>query len=368
MRRGNGAARGRRVLLVLFCVGAAVVVAFALAVLNPMDDPRLPPEPVAGQQFWRLSTGSTIAYVRVPAESDARETPVVFLHGGPGVPDMAGDSRYFGRLAEEGYDVYVYDELGSGRSSRLDDPRGYTLERDVRDLEAIRRKLGAERIVLIGHSYGGTLAAAYTAAHAERVSKMVLSSPGDPSPAAGGASMLGRLSTREKLGVYALLLPPRPMLVYTLLQVAPEAAHDLAGDREMDARFARVYNRTRPALHCEDKPLGPRLHGLGFYANQYPQSTASPPHRDFLPALARQDVPTLVIKGSCDYLSWSSAVDYLRTMPDSRLVYLEGAGHNAYQDRPEQFSDNVRYFLNDEPLPQKRRQWGQPPKGYEGSR
>lgn len=169
-------------------------------------------------------------------------------------------------------------------------------------------------------------------------------------------------------GVYALLLPPRPMLAYALFQANPEAAHNFAGDAEMDARFDRVYNRTRPALHCEDKPPGPRLHGLGFYANQYPQSAGSPPHPDFLPALARQDVPTLVIKGSCDYLWWSSAVDYLRALPDSQLVYLEGAGHNAYQDRPEQYVDNVRAFLNDESLAQERRHWDQPPEGYEGPR
>ena len=89
----------------------------------------------------------------MPAEGDARGTPVIFLHGGPGTPDMKGDSEYFGRLARSGFDVYVYDEVGTGRSSRLEDPRRYTLTRDVADLEAIREKIGAERVVLIGHSY-----------------------------------------------------------------------------------------------------------------------------------------------------------------------------------------------------------------------
>src|SRR5215204_6956766 len=79
---------------------------------------------------------------------------------------------------------------------------------------------------------------------------MVLSSPADASPAAGGASMVFRLTTEEKISVYALLLPPRPMLAYALLQVNAEAAHAFAGDAEMDARFDRVYNRSRPALHC----------------------------------------------------------------------------------------------------------------------
>jgi proline iminopeptidase len=110
-------------------------------------------------------------------------------------------------LARDGFDVYVYDEVGSGLSSRLADPRGYTLERDVADLEAIRERIGADNLFLIGHSHGGAIAAAYAASHPKHVSKMVLSSPEDPSPSAGGASMVYRLTIREKLGVYVLLLP-----------------------------------------------------------------------------------------------------------------------------------------------------------------
>jgi len=134
--------------------------------------------------------------------------------------------------------------------------------RDVADLEAIREEIGAGRVVLIGHSYGGTLAAAYASSHPNRVERMVLSFPGDPSPSAGGASMTFRLTTKEKLGVYALLLPPRPMLAYALLQVNPKAAHAFADDPELDARQDRIYNRTRPALQCRNKPPGPELHGL----------------------------------------------------------------------------------------------------------
>src|SRR5215207_7032432 len=81
-------------------------------------------------------------------------------------------------------------------------------------------------------------------------------------------------------------------------------------------------------------------------------SPASPPHPDFLPALAGQTIPALVIKGRCDYLSWSSAVAYLEALPDAQLVYLSGAGHNVYQDEPERFLSVVRAFLLDRPLPE----------------
>ena len=365
--RAIAPSRRRRDRAVVFIAGtAAVVVACAATVLRPLDDPRLPPAPVRGQQFWQLPTGYRIAYVRVAAAGRPRPAPVIFLHGGPGVPDMAGDSAYFGGLARDGFDVYVYDQVGRGRSSRLADPRGYALERDVADLEAIRRTIGAEQVILIGHSSGGELAAAYAAAHPGRVAKMVLSSPDDPSPAAAVVSMVGRLDSGQQLGVYALLVQPRALLGYALLQVNPRAAHAFAGDAEMDARFDRVYNRIRPALHCDGKPPGPQLHGLGFYAHYSQQSAASPPHRDFLPALAGQDVPTLVVKGPCDYLTWSSAVAYLRALPAARLVYLRGAGHNAYQDEPERYMAAVRAFLLDRPLPDPPYEGRLPPDDYEG--
>jgi pimeloyl-ACP methyl ester carboxylesterase len=66
-----------------------------------------------------------------------------------------------------GFDVYAYDQIGAGRSARLADVKAYTVARHVADLEAIRTTIGAEKIVLIGNSWGGTLAANYLAAHPE---------------------------------------------------------------------------------------------------------------------------------------------------------------------------------------------------------
>jgi proline iminopeptidase len=352
-----------------FILGTVVVTgAFAVTALRPMADPRLEPAAVPGQGFWDLPDGSRIAYVRIPAEGNAQTSPVFILHGGPGVPDMAGDAAYFGRLARDGFDVYVYDQVGSGRSTRLADVRGYTLERDVADLEAIRRLIGVDQVILLGHSYGGKLAAAYAAAHSEHVARLVLTSPDDPSPAAGGASMTFRLPLGSQLDVYALLIAPRPLFAWALLQVNPAAAHAVASDDELDARQDRVYNRTRPALHCRDRNPGPELHGLGFFANQYPQSASRAPHQDFLPALSGSDIPTLIVKGRCDYLSWSSAVSYLQALPASRLIYFDDAGHNVYQDEPDRYLALIRAFLLGQPLPESPYTGTGPPPNYEGPR
>jgi pimeloyl-ACP methyl ester carboxylesterase len=51
-------------------------------------------------------------------------------------------------------DVYLYDQIGSGWSDRLDDIRQYTALRHKKDLEAIVQAIGAEKVILIGQSWG----------------------------------------------------------------------------------------------------------------------------------------------------------------------------------------------------------------------
>ena len=333
-------------------VGAAVLTTVVAAGALEPPPSSAEPEAVDDQAYWELDTGSRLAYVHLPAPRPSDRVPVVVLHGGPGIPDMAGDAAYFGQLTDTGHDVYVYDQLGAGHSSRLADPTGYGIERDVADLEAVRRTVGADRLVLVGHSYGGTLATHYTAAHPERVASMVLSSPGplDPADRSGGLAAAG-LGFGRSLRLYAAALRPRALMGYTLLQADPAAAHAYLGDDEADARNDHVLDLAEPALHCgPDQGTGP-VRGSGFYAQQYPQSASAPPHPDVRPALERLPVPVLLLKGSCDYLSWSSVQDYRGTLPDTTLVYLDGAGHNTYEDRPDEVLGAMRAFLAGQPVP-----------------
>jgi proline iminopeptidase len=359
-----------RTRLVAIAVGVlAGVAGFWATALVPVGDPRLPPAPVAGQQYWELPTGSRIAYVHLPAQGTPRPAPVVFLHGGPGVADMAGDAAYFGQLTQDGFDVWVYDQVGTGRSSRLADPRGYTIARGVADLEAIRQRIGADRMVLLGHSWGAQVAASYLAAYPQHVARVVFSSPGALAPAVDDGSdarVRDRLTRSQQLGLYRLLARPRVLLGYTLLQVNPRATHAFVGDAEMDARNDRVYNAGRAGTHCQGLGPGPALHGLGFYAYQFPQSAAARPWADPRPQLARLRTPALVIKGSCDYLSWASGIHYRQALPNAELVYLHRAGHNAYQDQPAAFLASVRAFLTGRPLPIAPQSGAGVPADYEG--
>ncbi|WP_157548201.1 alpha/beta fold hydrolase [Nonomuraea candida] len=311
------------------------------------------PAEVAGQREWRLPTGSRLAYVRVAPKRVTRPEPVVFLHGGPGVGDLAGDAAFFGRLAAAGFQVYVYDQLGAGRSARLADPAGYGLDRDVADLEAIRRAVRAERLNLVARDHGARLAAAYLADHPDRVSRAVLLSPAGLAP--------GRAADRSVAAAFPLgpgrWPDPRTLAVSTLLQVDPRAAHAFAGDRGLDAHLTLTLRR-RPADPCLERPGQAGTPGHGGYVALAGRPVPGSLRSD----LARVTAPVLIVKGACDTQSWSAAGEYRRALPEARLAYVgDGAtasGHgNAHLGV-------LRAFLTDGDVPAY--EGDGPPPGYRG--
>lgn len=68
----------------------------------------------------------------------------------------------------------LLDPRGAGVSSPATTGRGYTIEDYVADLDAVRADLGVERCDVLGHSYGGIVAASYAASHPDRVDHLVL--------------------------------------------------------------------------------------------------------------------------------------------------------------------------------------------------
>ncbi|WP_324649996.1 alpha/beta hydrolase [Georgenia sp. H159] len=342
-------------------LGAVLVVAAFGAMLVPLGDEPVPPVVPPGAGSWRLPDGGTVAFGVVRAADEAADAaPVIVLHGGPGVPDTAGLLDAFGHLAEAGHDVWAYDQRGAGRSSRLTDPSGYTHSLALADLERVIERIGSDRVILVGHSNGASLAAGYIAEHPGRVERAVFLSPGGLDD--GGGSPQDRLTTAEQLRVYRLMVSPRALITYALVMVDPAAAHALADDPEVDARQDRVYARTLPALHCPGR-TGPALHGLGFYANAVPWNHAS--GASLAAQLGHPRVPILVIKGQCDYLDWASATDYLEAFPDHRLLYLPGAGHDVHVDKPREVGDAVATFVDGRTVPGTLADPMSPPAGFQ---
>src|SRR5882757_2325161 len=108
--------------------------------------------------------------IYVESVGRAGGTPAVYLHGGPGSGCQPDHRRLFD---PERFHAILFDQRGAGRSRPKRAREHNTLAHLIADMEIIREKFGFERWMLVGGSWGATLALAYAQAHPERVTGIV---------------------------------------------------------------------------------------------------------------------------------------------------------------------------------------------------
>lgn len=109
--------------------------------------------------------------LHVETFGNAGGIPALFLHGGPGSGTHAGHRQLFD---PDIFRAVLFDQRGAGRSTPHGRREANTTAHLVADIEAIRQSLGIKSWLLVGGSWGATLALAYAQAHPERVSGIVL--------------------------------------------------------------------------------------------------------------------------------------------------------------------------------------------------
>ena len=325
------------------------------------------PTPPAGLAFWVLRDSARVAYLHVPRTGERQGAPIVVLHDGPGIPFLpelaASGVGPLDFASQLGHDVYYYDQRGAGFSDRLDlrEAKPYTLAQHVQDLEDIRIRLGAERLVLAGHGWGATLAANYMAAHPTHVEKALLLSPAPlwyrDQPEFVDPSARARLDDVEASALALLQRPPLRMVIGRLTATTSvRAAHTLVADWEADQWWTQGTRRAmqlgQPRMTCRDDPTWglPALEGLGYFAYSYTiaDALAQP---DPAPALATNETPALIVRGLCDFVDGRVAQRYLNTLPGSLYVAIPGAGHLIWTEQQALFERVASAYLLDQEVP-----------------
>lgn len=317
-------------------------------VFRPVEITANLPQPGADTQYWTLETGSRLAYTHLPASGTPREYPIVYLHGGPGIPMRASSLNYYRYLTEDGYDVYLYDQVGVGLSGRAESIADYTLARNVADLEAIRQTLGADKLILIGTSWGGVLAAHYMAAYPDHVARAVLISPG----VLGDRSEVkyDYKATASSESESVILPSPRFIVAGALAKIQPEVAEQFASQAEMGAIYDTFTTSPDVEYQTNCKGYQPpamtttRSGGSNYYANLLTlQSLKTAP--DPRPTLKSNLTPVLILRGECDYIPLDATMRYKETLPNATFVPIPGAGHAVTSAQPELSLATIREFL-----------------------
>lgn len=311
-----------------------------------------PPPQSGGPSLWTVEEG-----VRLFHQSRGQGPKVLVIHGGPGIPAKAP----WGALAplEGSYTFEFYDQRGCGRSSRpvARIERGFSgmkrLERtlglgaQIADIERIRRILGEESIVLVGHSFGGLLAALYAAEFPERVRALALLSPAAmlTMPAEGGG-LFG--SVRASLPDARRAEFDR--YLSRLLDFGNLAASTDAQLSSMNAEFVPFY---REALAARGLPEPIAEGGLpegwigGFMVHAMYLSMGQ--EHDYRPALGKVAAPALVLHGGRDLQSEADSRRYAEALPNARFQVIAQAGHFAFDEAPQAFEAALAEFLRSVP-------------------
>ncbi|MFF1380485.1 alpha/beta fold hydrolase [Streptomyces sp. NPDC058308] len=257
----------------------------------------------------------------------ARRTPVVMLHGGPGLPDYLGEVA---SMVADLAPVYRYDQRGTGRSPW---EGRHCLARHVDDLAELLDAWDAPRAVLIGHSYGTDLASRFCLKHPGRVAGMLLMcGPFVGDWRTGYRAERGRrmsAARRERLRALEELPGRTEEQEVELLTLSWFTDH--ADPGRGWAWAAQSARRRRPVNWAMNGDLGR-------------EGRADPLDEHLDDLSARLPARTELLGGTDDPRPLSSLAS-LALRLGLPLTRIEGAGHEPWLERPDAVRAHLRRFV-----------------------
>jgi proline iminopeptidase len=240
--------------------------------------------------------------------------PVVILAGGPGM--AAGYMQPVGEEVSRDAQAVLLEQRGTGRSTvSTYDANTISIAKNVEDIETLRKELHAEKLTLLGHSWGGMLAQAYAAAHPDRVGRLILVDPGGPTLAFAepfGKALESRYTTEEVDAIdFAMKKKDR---VGALRAKTP-------------AYFAKRERAREFAASIDERSYEPRVNRLLFaeMSKGY----------DLRDGLRSVHAPVFIIQGRQDPLQASA--DVKAALPQAQVLWIDDAGHFPWIEHPREF-------------------------------
>jgi proline iminopeptidase len=272
-------------------------------------------------------------------------TPLLIVHGGPGASHDYF-LPYLLPLARHHKLIFI-DERGSGKSEKLEDPAGYTVENMVEDTEAVREGLNLGRISLLGHSYGGVLAQAYALKYQANLTHLILCSTFH--------------STTKMNEVFRhMLANMTPELRDRILSLEKSGLFGKGKDYEKnrypndymiaawaEGYFPYLYQR-RPDANYD--PIANGNMSWDLYREMWGSNgeyviDGNLKSVEYAERLKTIKTPTLITAGDHDECAPSLSAEMHGLISGSKLVIFPQSGHMNFVDQPALFNKTVSDFL-----------------------
>lgn len=267
-----------------------------------------------------MSIGSNfpLHYRVIEAENSNHFTPVVFVHG------LMGFSSNWGKIwpsLQKDRASLVFDQRGHGKSVKP--ASGYSPTDYAQDLKSLLDHIGWEKVHLVGHSMGGRVVLRFCSLFPQRVQSLVI----------------------EDSGMFAN--PKRIQWIQNLLAGVPTP---FPGRTEAKKFFEEKY--------ASDPLLGGFLHAnletktdgsvdWKFFARGMIETIETGRALDASEEFSKITVPTLVIRGEKSTEFPKDEMEKMKSLnPDVEYVEIAGAGHFVHAEKPMEFSEALKSFLD----------------------
>lgn len=260
---------------------------------------------------------------------------IFFLHGGPGGSTSPGQRRYYD---PKKFRIVLHDQRGAGRSRPFAEIKENTTWDLVEDIEKLRKHIGVDRMILLGGSWGSTLALAYAEKYPERVSGLILRGV-----YLGTREEMERFYTHgvaeyfpevsERLWSQIPEMPGKtpPQRILAVLNGPDEAA------RKRIAKAWAAYETKVAFLQRSDEEVekafadGWDPTAFSRIENHYMANDCFLEENQLLRDAGKlKDIPTVIVNGRYDVICPPSTAYRLhKALPKSKLWIVEAAGHSG---------------------------------------
>jgi proline iminopeptidase len=253
-------------------------------------------------------------------------TPLIVVNGGPGFDHTYEHVSSAWDVLAKKRRVIFYDQRGTGHSPAAK-AQPYTLADQINDLEDLRAHLGADRIELLGHSWGGYLVMAYAAQHPEHISHLIIVDSAAP-------------KFKDTIFLFDNVFP-EGIERQQGVSFAEEMGDKGASDTDLREYFSMLFYSPQN----RDKFLA--TVSPGVYKKDINEAVVKDIERfDLNPEIRKFRFPTLVITGRYD-MNVAPVVAYKihQAIPGSKFAVFERSGHLPFFEEPDEFVRVMEEFL-----------------------
>jgi len=271
-------------------------------------------------------------------EEEGRGIPLILINGGPGGTHH-GFHPYFSQIKDVARIIY-YDQRGTGKSSKDETGKTYTIKQAVEDLESLRKALNIDKWVMLGWSYGGLLAQCYALTYPNHLTGLILGA------STTGISNNTMLPVREKIFLSQIEINAIDNIIkqfrdgkISLQQCIYNGL--IAGNWKRSYYYkptndemiiSALYNwAPAPGFEKLMRLESDNMNAISFLKGKFD---------DF-------KIPTLIIEAKWELLWWDlDRVSIMRkNHPHAQIEIFKKAGHMVFADEPEKFFKILKDFL-----------------------